>query len=218
MFAYLQYIIGALAGLAFGFLFHKLAIFQINKRTDDVNKQNYLKKPFILPAWLLLSAALFVVVLLREQDLFRRIEYLIYISIVLNIAFVDYVVCKIPNELLITLLLVKVVFVIIALANSGDLKETLMSPAFGLVVGFVLFLIPSMFGVMIGAGDIKYCAVIGFCLGFKYYLQAMAIMAVALLIYLVYLMITKKGNLKTVAAMGPYLSLGVVLTVIYPFF
>ena len=50
------------------------------------------------------------------------------------------------------------------------------------------------------------------------YLQAALVMAVGLLVYLVYLIATKKGSLKTKSPMGPYLSLGVIVTVLFPMF
>jgi prepilin signal peptidase PulO-like enzyme (type II secretory pathway) len=43
-------------------------------------------------------------------------------------------------------------------------------------------------------------------------------MAVGLLVFLVYLIVTKKGSLKTSVPMGPYLSLGAVITVLFPVF
>ena len=75
-----------------------------------------------------------------------------------------------------------------------------------------------LIGIPIGTGDVKYSAAIGYCLGAFGYLQAALIMAAGLLIYLIYLVATKKGSLKTAVPMGPYLSLGVIVTALYPVF
>jgi len=67
-----------------------------------------------------------------------------------------------------------------------------------------------------GAGDVKFAGVIGFAFGFYSFFQAMVLMGFMVLLYLLYLLITKKGNLKTATPMGPYLSLGLVLTMLFP--
>lgn len=227
----LDYIIAAVSGLIAGFIFWKLAIIQISKRTKDAVKQNSLKKIYIPVLWMFISAISFVgLVFLYGSKYFpandfeyvsKVIEYALYISIVFNIAAVDFLIRKIPNELLLYLMLIKVVFVVIALLNLEKTPETaamdlVFTPLIGLVVGFFLFSIPSMFKINIGAGDVKFSGVIGFCLGYYLFLQAMIIMAIILLGYLLFLLITRKGNLKTATAMGPYLALGAVITILFP--
>lgn len=213
----LDYIIGAIIGLAAGFAFNKLAIRQISKRTEDVNKQNALKKPVVLITWLIISALLFAGVIWRDKSILVRVEYMIYISAILNIAAVDLLIRKIPNELLLVLLSVKLVFIVVALVKApSDFVQTLFMPAVGLVVASVVFSIPSYLHISMGAGDVKFAGVIGFCFGYFMFLQAMVIMAVILLFYLLFLLATHKGNLKTAIAMGPYLAVGVIVTMLFP--
>lgn len=214
----LDYIAGAILGLLAGFLFYRLAIIQIAKRTEDPQKRDALKKTVVLIPWLIVYALLFLVIIWREKGLanLKTVEYLIYTSVVLNIAAVDYLIRKIPNELLLMLLLTKTVFLVLSFERGSPVFEMVMGPIIGLTIGFFIFSIPSMFSIMIGAGDVKFSAVIGFCLGYLLFFQAMVIMAVIMLIFLAYLLATKKGTLKTATAMGPYLSIGVVLTMIFP--
>ena len=146
----------------------------------------------------------------------KVVEYSIYMAIVLNIAAVDFSIRKIPNELLLALMLVKIIFSVIALVRGIPAFDVILAPFIGLAVGFLLFSVPSMFKINIGAGDIKFSAVIGFCLGYYLFLQAMILMAVILLVYLLFLLATRKGNLKTATAMGPYLAIGTVLTMLFP--
>jgi leader peptidase (prepilin peptidase)/N-methyltransferase len=212
-----DYIFGAIIGLAAGFAFNRLGIRQISKRTEDVNKQNALKKPAVIIAWLIISSIVFAAVIWRDKDILTRIEYLVYISVILNIAAVDYLIRKIPNELLLVMLAVKMVFLVIALVKTPkDFVDILFMPAVGLVIASVVFSVPSMLHISMGAGDVKFAGVIGFCFGYLMFLQSMVIMAVILLFYLLYLLVTRKGNLKTAIAMGPYLAVGVVLTMLFP--
>ncbi len=212
----LAYSIATVSGLFVGFAFSKLAIMQIAKRTEDTSKKDSLKKPAIMVLWMLLSAVLFAAVVWRESDLLVRIEYAIYISVFLNIAVVDFLIRKIPNELLLVLFVSKIAFLLIALFNGVAFKESVFQHFISIAVGLLIFLIPSMFKFNIGAGDVKLSAVIGFCLGFHLFLQSMIVMAGILLAYLILLLVTKKGNLKTVTAMGPYLAFGAVLTMLFP--
>lgn len=212
----LDYSIAVALGLLAGFAFLKLAIMQIAKRTEDASKKDSLRKPVIMVLWMLLSAVLFAAVVWRESDLLVRIEYAIYISVFLNIAVVDFLIRKIPNELLLVLLVTKTIFLTIALFSSVAFKEVVFQPLIGLAVGFFVFSIPSLFKLNIGAGDVKLAGVIGFCLGFYLFFQSMVVMAAILLIYLLVLLVTKKGNLKTATAMGPYLAFGAVLTMLFP--
>lgn len=211
-------LIASLTGLLAGFLFHTLAVAQVSKRAKEDRIKQIIRKPIILISWMLLSALLFYLLFLRTGNWYERIEFCIYISIALNIAAVDKLVCKIPNILLLALMLTKTVFIILEIVRGEKVFDSIVYPLIGLGCGFVLFLIPSLFHVKIGAGDLKFSGVIGFCLGIYNFIQAMIFMAAALLIYLVYLLVTKKGNLKTAAAMGPFLSFGCVLTMLYPLY
>ncbi|NLX92403.1 MAG: hypothetical protein GXZ02_00800 [Clostridiales bacterium] len=214
----LDYIAGAILGLLAGVLFYRLAIIQIAKRTADSLKKDALKKTAVLIPWLVVYALLFLVIIWREKSLvsLKTVEYLIYTSVVLNIAAVDYLIRKIPNELLLILLLTKIIFLVLSFERGSSVFDMVMGPLVGLAIGFFIFSIPSMFNILIGAGDVKFSATIGFCLGYLLFFQAMVIMAIIMLLFLVYLLATKKGTLKTATAMGPYLSIGVVLTMIFP--
>ena len=211
-------LIASLTGLLAGFLFHRLAVAQVAKRAQEESKKQFIRKPLVLISWMLLSALVFNLLFLRTGDWYERVEYCIYISIALNIAAVDKLVCKIPNILLLALMLIKTIFIILEIVRGEKVFDSVIYPLIGLGCGFVLFLIPSLFHVKIGAGDLKFSGVIGFCLGIFNFIQAMIFMGAALLIYLLYLLATKKGNLKTAAAMGPFLSFGCVLTMLYPLY
>ena len=194
-----DYLAGAALGLLAGFIFNRFAVKQIAKRTTDKQKQDALKKPIVVIGWMFVSALLFAAVIARQGGLIqaKTVEYLIYVSILLNIAAVDFLIRKVPNELLLFLLLAKSIFIAIELFNKVQLYQSLATPAIGLAAGLVLFSIPSLIKIPIGAGDVKLSAAIGFCLGYSLYFQSMALMSVMLLAYLAFLLITKKGSIKT---------------------
>ncbi len=206
--------LGTLAALAF----NRIAIFQIKRRTQETSKIEAVKNIALIVTWVLISGVLFAVTFLRYSETAARLEAVAYISIAISIGIVDLDIKKIPNSSVLALLIIRTVAIVYAIATGTPVKEALIPSLIGLAAGFILYQLPMLIGIPIGAGDVKYSAAIGYCLGAFGYLQAALIMAVALLIYLVYLVVTKKGSLKTSVPMGPYLSLGAVVTVLFPLF
>lgn len=206
--------LGTLAALAL----NRIAIFQIKQRTQEASKIEAVKNTAVIVAWVLLSGVLFAVSFLRYSDTAQRLEAVAYISVAIAIGIVDLDIKKIPNSSVLALLIVRTVAIVYAIATGVPVKETLIPSLIGLAAGFILYQLPMLVGVPIGTGDVKYSAAIGYCLGVFGFLQASLIMAAGLLIFLVYLLATKKGSLKTSVPMGPYLSLGAVITVLFPVF
>lgn len=141
----------------------------------------------------------------------RAIELAVVLMILACLSTVDGLIRKIPNELLAALLVFRLVLIIVD-GDVGSFKTALI----GLVAGFMLFQVPSMLGISIGWGDVKYAGAAGFYLGLAGLFQAILIMAIGMGLYGIYLKITKKGNLKTRVPMGPYLSLGMMLAILFP--
>ncbi len=206
--------LGTLAALAF----NRIAIFQIKRRTQETSKIEAVKNMAVIVAWVLLSGVLFAVSFLRYSDTAARLEAVAYISVAISIGIVDLDIKKIPNSSVLALLIIRTVAIVYAIATGVPVKETLIPSLIGLAAGFILYQLPMLVGVPIGTGDVKYSAAIGYCLGVFGFLQASLIMAAGLLIFLAYLLVTKKGSLKTSVPMGPYLSLGAVITVLFPVF
>lgn len=206
--------LGTLAALAL----NRIAIFQIKQRTQEASKIEAVKNTAVIVAWVLLSGVLFAVSFLRYSDTAQRLEAVAYISVAIAIGIVDLDIKKIPNSSVLALLIIRTGAIVYAIATGVPVKETLIPSLIGLAAGFILYQLPMLVGVPIGTGDVKYSAAIGYCLGVFGFLQASLIMAAGLLIFLAYLLVTKKGSLKTSVPMGPYLSLGAVITVLFPMF
>ncbi len=209
---------GGVLGLLSALAFNRISIFQVKKRTDENAKIEAVKNTAAIVIWMLVSGVLFAAVFATMKETAQRLEAIAYISIAISIAVVDLDIKKIPNPSVLALLLIRTAALIFAIAKGAPLKETLIPSLVGLAAGFILYQLPMFFGIPIGTGDVKYSSAIGYCLGAFGYLQAALIMAIGLVIYLIYLVATKKGSLKTAVPMGPYLSLGVIVTVLFPIF
>lgn len=211
-------------GLVIGFLFYILAKRQIKVRIEKIPSladdyiPQLLNKKWVLPVWELAFAGLYTASYFLFSDNIASLIYsIIFISCSINIVFIDLAIRRIPNELLLTMLIVSLAkFIAEPLIYEGSIKQNLILAVVGIVCGFVLFSLPQKLGRYIGAGDIKLSAVIGFSLGVVGYLQAMIIMALIMLVYLVILLVTKKGNLKSFAPMGPALCVGSIISLLFP--
>lgn len=158
----------------------------------------------ILLGWIILSQ--------KTTLNFESILIMAAFSLLVLISVIDIKIRRIPNELVIMLFAVSLIYVGMRLINSNN---SILTHIIGLLVGGVLFLIPFLFKSDIGGGDIKLIAVMGFCLGYPGILKAIIIMCLGIFIYLIYLKLFKKGGLKTTFAMAPYISLGYIITLLF---
>ncbi len=210
-------IYGALLGLIAGFAFQRITVFQVKRRTSESSKLEAINTPAAIALWMLLSAVLFGIIFCIETETIVRLQYVLILSIAINISVVDIDIRRIPNESVLALLLVRMIGIVADLVNGLNIMEAVVPSFIGLAVGFLVYSIPTIVGIPIGAGDTKYSTAIGFCLGIYGYLEASIIMAIGLMVYWMYLKVTHKGTAKTVTMQGPYLSLGVMVALIFPY-
>ncbi len=213
-----EMIYGGALGILAALAFNRISLFQIKRRTEENAKIEAVKNTALIVIWAILSGVLFAVTFARFKETAIRLETIAYISVAISIGVVDLDIKKIPNSSVLALLLIRTAALVYAIATGVPLKECLIPSLVGLAAGFILYQLPMFFGIPIGTGDVKYSSAIGYCLGAFGYLQAALIMAAGLIVYLIYLIATKKGSLKTAVPMGPYLSLGVVVTALFPMF
>lgn len=87
------------------------------------------------------------------------------------------------------------------------------------VIGFFIISVPMLIIGEIaggfGGGDVKMMAVAGAMLGWKAILCAFLIGVFVALFYCIYIMVFKKGGMKTAIAFGPYLAVGIVVAYFY---
>lgn len=141
---------------------------------------------------------------------FQAIQIMVVVSAALLISIIDMKIRIIPNELVLLLFISSLFFAFASIKNQPILPHFI-----GLLIGVAFFSIPFLLKSNLGGGDIKYIAVMGFCLGFPDIVKAMMILSSVLLVWLIYIMISKKGGLKTKFAMGPFISIGFVATMFF---
>ena len=146
----------------------------------------------------------------------RKAELTLLIFILLSLSLVDARIRKIPNILLLALVILRLAALTYGTITGEMTGQEWLSSLLGAVVGWMVFMVPGMFGLSVGWGDIKFAAVSGFYLKMISMVQAMLVMSVIILIYGLILIIAKKGNFKTAVAYGPALSGGIVLTTLLP--
>lgn len=141
---------------------------------------------------------------------------LLFLIPIFSIATIDSLVRKIPNSLLLGMIAIEVVYLVdICVVNKS--AEALPSAFVGFFIGMVVCTIPSLLKIPMGAGDIKYNGVIGLSIGAVGYFQSMILMAIFVAIFALVLKITKKGGMKTLIPMGPFISMGMVISLCFPF-
>ena len=204
-------------GLALGILTIPLSKKLALSRTEDPADVAPLNKAGIKILSIVLAVAAVAAISFTADSADLYIRNLLLLIPIFSLSFVDAVVRKIPNSLLLSMLVIEAVYVAYH-CISNKTTDIIPSMFIGFFVGMVVCLIPSILKIPMGAGDIKYSGVIGICVYATGYFQSMVIMAVLVALFYVYLKITKKGGMKTQVPMGPFLSIGTVITMAFSIF
>lgn len=171
-------------------------------------KQSTDRIPSVL-AWVTFSISLHLIVGFIPATWQENLIVSLFILILLALSRVDWLIRKIPNPTLLGLIVVRLADLII----RQDFALVGQSLA-GLGAGFILFQLPTLTGRTIGWGDVKLAAVIGFCLGWQGLLYSLAFMSLAMGLFSLLLILTKHGNLKSKIAIGPFMSIGMIISVL----
>lgn len=158
--------------------------------------------------WMLLAGLVLIggVIGWRAGVTFRGL-YLMLLLLVAGLAFlIDATHRIIPNELVLAILVLAAVF-----GLTGAIRFQIWNSLLGLAVCFVIFFLPGLFGKQVGAGDVKLAAAMGFALGLKGSLYAIACMGALVLLYVILdWRIPFAQRLKTIIPMGPFLALALI--------
>lgn len=213
---FIKVVIGVAYGIILGIISIPLSKRLTLRRTEDPVKAAVLDKTGFKIASVLVGIAASVGITLTTPDTAEMIRNLALLIPIASIAIVDSLVRKIPNPLLLVMIIIQFVYLTYSSVSSHDF-QIFLTAILGFVIGFAACTVPSILRIPVGSGDIKYSAVIGLCIYFSGYIQAMVIMGITAVICLLYLKISKKGGLKTLIPMGPLISIGTVITMCYPF-
>jgi Flp pilus assembly protein protease CpaA len=204
------YIITILLGGIVGLLLQRLTLHLINSRTNSLIENSFYKKILNPLFWIAFNSISWLVIIYIGGLNLSSIEVVLVLSACLSLSVVDIIIRKIPNELILSLFIVAIIFIFI-----NNKFATINLNLMGLLIGFILFLLPSFIGKTIGMGDIKLSGAVGFCLGTYNYFLAIATMGALVIPYLAYILISGKGNLKTKIAYGPFMAAGLVIIMLY---
>ncbi|MDP4118847.1 MAG: prepilin peptidase [Bacillota bacterium] len=205
----LIYTVAVLLGGFVGFLLEKITVNLINKRVKEPINHRFsgsVKKTIL---WMLISASGWVIAVAIGGLSAQTVEFALLFSACLVLSAVDISIRKIPNEIIVFILIIGFAFTVIN-NNFNIIQNRII----GLIAGFVIFYLPSLIGMGAGLGDVKFAAAVGFCLGVYNFLTAVFVMTIVLLIYTIYLYVTGKGNLKTKVALGFFLAAGFVVVML----
>lgn len=133
------------------------------------------------------------------------------ITLGIVISFIDIKIRIIPNELVLTILVVGIIFQTIFYGMYG-LIGSIMSMIFIMVVFTALANFMGMGKV--GAGDVKLAGAIGFALGYPVVLTSMGIMAIVLLGYILVGLAIRKIKLSTMLPLAPFLTTGYIFSLL----
>ena len=205
-------LLSALGGLVCGVLGILLAKFLLHRRgLDDpfTAKNGYL--PII--AMLLPGAAVGAF----TGGIVPPIVGLLLMICCLTVSVTDCAHRILPNEAVLAILLIKLLFGIPTLCGvQGFLPFDLIQSLIGLACCFAVFALPGLFGKKVGAGDIKLAAAAGFFLGINYALLAVMLMGVFVIIYsIVQRKVPFLSFFKTYIPMGPFIAAGLFIAYLF---
>ena len=213
-------VIGILIGFSLPFLATSINKYKLNKydREYDIEHEYKGYLPFITA--LLLSVFVFIATFIYSVPI--MIPVFIFLSLAIVVTLVDMKIRLIPNEIVIGIFVLGILFRFLEEGVTGLLNSFI---AFLIVLGLLLltsavtFLIRRTFGA--GAGDLKLMAVIAVAAGIPGVLYFLIGMSVALIIYVIYGTLTKKLTLGSAFPMSGPIMAGFVyylLHEIIPFF
>lgn len=136
---------------------------------------------------------------------------LIFVVLIISLAVIDYFTMRLPDKLVIPLLLLGFFKALISHSNPGIWNSLLTCLGGGIMFGLIAALYPAG----MGWGDVKLIAALGAYLGFPNILFALLIAVFSGTILGGILLITKRITIKQCIPFGPYLAFGALITLFW---
>lgn len=161
----------------------------------------------------LIMATAGAVIMWKQDFSFMAIYSFLILMICEVIAVIDLHHRIIPNDLMLSMIFIKIMFgVPDILGMKGFPEFSILYSLIGLVAGFIIFAFPAVLSKSVGAGDIKLAASVGFCLGIMNLLYAIVIMGICVLAYtLIQSRMMIKMTLHNMIPMGPFIAVAMVV-------
>ena len=159
----------------------------------------------------LFNGAAWAVTGLYLDSIFIALLISFQITLGLIVAFIDINIRIIPNELVLTIIILGIIFQTLNYGLYG-IFGSVMSMIFIMIVFTALAIFMGLGKV--GAGDVKLAGAIGFALGYPLTITAMGIMSIILLLYILAGLAFKKIQLSTMLPLAPFLAAGYVFSLL----
>ena len=183
-------------------------------------KQVYFRGTAIFSSIFIVFSALYLF-LVRNRDisLMIQVENILVWDLYFLIALIDFQKKKIPNFIIIILLIIRGVFLVIEciLSPSNALNLILFSVIGFLVGGFIILACMLISRGGVGSGDMKLFAVSGLFFGLPGVMVIMMYSLFLAAITSVVLLLARKAKMKSTLAMAPFIFLGLSLYLIFSF-
>lgn len=163
----------------------------------------------------LVTGLLFLFVLINYGLSFYSFFYMIFISLLLIVAIIDYKKGIIPNVLILFGLIFGMVYnisIVITTYSFDRLKEGIIGFLVGTAIIFIIILVSR--GGM-GAGDLKLMGVIGLFLGYKGVILTIFLGVLLGGIFAIIILIAKLKERKSTIPFGPFLCMGAFIALIW---
>lgn len=177
----------------------------------------FLRKGFLLS---LLFATISTVgacfVMLFINNWIAIIRYLIIIVLLSPVAIIDCYTRKIYNNITLCAIIIRVlIFIPEFFVNGDSFKNIIIVSFLGLLVGFILLAILSFISRGgLGMGDVKIISVLGFYTGLATMFYTLVLGMFCCFFYCIYLIIVKKKDKEYEIPFGPFILIGLVLSMI----
>ena len=203
-----------IAGLVTGYkipdISNQIIEYKNRKKAFETNESKELSNILKLLICLFNFAA-WIATGLYTDNIFTALLIGIQITLGLIIAVIDINIRIIPNELVLTLIILGITFQTI---NFGF--KNILGAIISMIVIMIVF--TAVAGFMgfgkVGAGDVKLAGAIALALGYPLIITAAGIMAIVLLAYILIGLALKKIYLSTMLPLAPFLSAGYILALL----
>lgn len=205
-------IVFASLGLFIGYMIPDMSIKIIKYKKKSINRvENQVLDKLINILLILFNSAAWFYTASTADNLFVATLVCIQISLGIILAFIDVKIRIIPNELILVLLALGVIFQAFNYGYEGILGA-IISMVFIIIVFTAL---ATFMGLgKVGAGDVKLAGAIGFALGYPSIITAMGAMAAVLLIFILIGFATKKIRMTTMLPLAPFLVAGYIFALV----
>lgn len=204
----------SVAGLIIGYKIPEISIkiIEYKKGKTNINYETVNQIPSIMNYFLcIFNAAAWALGSIYIENTLIAVLISIQISLGIIIAFIDIKIRIIPNELVLTMFVLGIIFQTINYGLQGIIGSI------GCMI-FIMIVFTAVAGFMgfgkVGAGDVKLAGAIGFSLGYPLVVVAMLTMALVLLAYILAGLALKKIKLTTMLPLAPFLSVGYIFSLL----